>query len=328
MKGPKNKVLFVDNAHPQLIDDLTDLGFECIHIPEITREKLMDTIGEYFGIIIRSRILLDKEMLEKAKNLQFIGRVGAGMENIDEVYATERNIQCFNSPEGNRDSVGEHCIGMLLALLNHFLVADREVRNGKWNREGNRGVEIKDKIVAIIGFGNMGSAFAERLIGFKPRILAYDKYKFNYSKGMVMEVEMDEIYKNADIVSLHVPLTPETQYLVDHEFLNRFEKNIYLINTSRGKVVKTADLVTNIKSGKVLGAALDVLEYESHSFENLITSKLSEDFKWLLKSDKVILTPHIAGWTIESRVKLSLVLSEKIRKAFNDPFLHWDHSMI
>ncbi len=321
---PKQKVLFVDSAHPQLIDDINELGFESEHIPEITREQLMEIIGEYYGIIIRSRILLDEEILSKAHNLRFIGRVGAGMESIDEAYAKSKNIECFNSPEGNRDAVAEHAMGMLLAMLNHLINADREVRKGIWNREGNRGTEIKNKTVAIIGYGNMGTAFSERLLGFKPNIIAFDKYKFNYSNESVKEVALEEVFETADIISLHVPLTDETHYMVDDAFINRFKKNIYLINTSRGKVVKTTDLVSNLKSGKILGAALDVLEYESHSFENLASTALPQDFQWLLQSEKVILSPHIAGWTQESKVKLSLVLAEKIRLAFNDPFRQWD----
>ncbi|MEI8202696.1 MAG: NAD(P)-dependent oxidoreductase [Bacteroidota bacterium] len=325
MKLPKQKVLFVDSAHPQLIDDINTLGFESEHIPEITREQLFKIIGNYYGIIIRSRILLDKEMLEQAHNLRFIGRVGAGMENIDEAFAKSKNIRCFNSPEGNRDAVAEHAVGMLLAMLNHFIRADREVRSGIWNREGNRGSEIKDKTVAIIGYGNMGSAFAERLVGFKPKIIAFDKYKFNYSQGLVKEVGLEDVFEKADIVSLHVPLTDETHYMVNDEFISHFKKNIYLINTSRGKVLKTSDLVCHLKTGKILGAALDVLEYESHSFENLVTSDLPDEFRWLLASDKVILSPHIAGWTQESKIKLSQVLAEKIRIAFNDPFQQWDN---
>jgi len=311
MEKQRNKILLVDQVHPLIQKELTRYGFFCEQFPGENREDLMAIIGNYFGVIIRSRIRLDREILEKADNLKFIGRVGSGLENIDVPYAERSGIICFNSPEGNRVAVGEHAVGMLLSLFNHFICADREVRKGIWNREGNRGIEIRDKTIGIIGYGNTGSAFARCLQGFDANVISYDKYKAGYSNGFTKEVTMDEIFSAADVLSLHVPFTEETRYLVDASFLNRFNNNIFLINTSRGKVVNTGDLVAGLKSGKVRGAALDVLEYEADSFEAL-SSDLPDDFKYLMTSDRVILSPHIAGWTKESNIKLAKVLVEKI----------------
>ncbi|MBN1200015.1 MAG: hypothetical protein JXA23_11730 [Bacteroidales bacterium] len=308
-----NKVLIVDRVHPLIWEELTAHGFVCESFPDYSREQLEEMAGTYTGIIIRSRFRIDQKFLNKASNLRFIGRIGSGLDAIDVEYATAKGIRCFNSPEGNRDSVGEHTLGMLLSMLNHLNRADRQVRNGIWNRRENWGTELKGKTVGIIGYGNMGSAFARRLKGFETHVIAYDKYKRNYSDGNVRETTLDELCENADIVSLHVPLTDETTFLVDTSFLNRFRRKIWLINTSRGKVVKTSCLVNALKSGKVLGAALDVLEYEDASFEALATD-LPEDFRYLMESGNVILTPHIAGWTDESNVKLAKVLVEKIVK--------------
>ena len=234
------------------------------------------------------------------------------MENIDVPFAESKGIKCLHAPEGNRDAVGEHAIGMLLALLNNLLRADKEVSNGVWIREGNRGTEIQGKTFGIIGYGNMGSAFAQRLKGFGVTVLAYDKYKKNYSDEYTKEATMEELFEKADIVSLHLPLTEETHYLANNNFFKKFKKNIYFINTARGKNVKTDDLVEQIKSGKVLGACLDVLEYESISFEALDPNKMPEAFKYLVQSDKVILSPHIAGWTYESHEKIAETLVRKI----------------
>jgi D-3-phosphoglycerate dehydrogenase len=255
---------------------------------------------------------MNRQLIDKATNLKFIGRVGAGMESIDVAYAESKGIKCFNSPEGNRDAVGEHALGMLIAVMNNFLHADKQVRNGEWKREENRGVEIKGKTIGIIGYGNMGSAFAKKLKGFEANVIAYDKYKFNYSDEFVKEVSLEEIFENSDILSLHVPLTDETHYMLNASFINKFKKKFWLINTSRGAVVNTNDLVAALKSGKVKGAALDVIEYEETSFETLSGKDLPDAWKYLISSDKVILTPHIAGWTVESKIKLAKVLAEKI----------------
>lgn len=305
------KVLLIDSVHPLIREQLTVHGFHCDYFPDFKRTDFMQIIGSYDGVIIRSRIVLDKEILQKAGKLKFIGRLGAGMENIDVAYASSRNIICLNSPEGNRDAVGEHALGMLISLLNHLIRADRQVRQAIWNREENRGIEIKGKTIGIIGYGNMGSAFAQRLKGFEARVISFDKYKTAYSDGNTLETSMEEIFATSDMVSLHVPLTEETFHLVDEVFLHRFSKPIFLINTARGGVINTADLVANLKMGKVRGAALDVLEYEESSFD-LTVKQLSDDFKYLVQAENVVLSPHIAGWTVESNIKLAEVLVQKI----------------
>jgi len=312
----KKKVLFIDTTHPYLIDGLKSLGFTCDHFNSFTKSEYETIVQNYFGIIIRSKFSLDKAFLEKAKKLAFIARVGSGMENVDTGYAEARGISCLNAPEGNRDSVGEHATGMLLALLNHMVKADGQLRHGIWKREENRGVEIMGKTIAIIGYGNTGSAFAQRLQGFQANVIAYDKYKSDFSDDYVREVTMAEIFREADILSMHVPLTDETTYLINDKYISRFKKNIFLINTSRGKVVKTSALVSNLKSGKVSGAALDVLEYENLSFEDLRQKEFDEDFSWLADAENVILSPHVAGLTHESYLKLAEVIFEKI-KAIN-----------
>ena len=307
-------ILFLDSVHPALSDELKKLGCHCELDEKSSKEEIEKKIGDYDGIIIRSRIKIDAALIDKANNLKFIARAGAGMENIDVDYATKKKIKCIHAPEGNRDAVGEHALGMLLSLMNNLNKADKEVRQGKWLREENRGHELMFKTVGIIGYGNMGSAFARRLNGFSVMAMAYDKYKKNFGDDFIIESNMDAIFEEAEVVSLHVPLTKETEYLVDDKFLSRFNNPIYLINTSRGKVVNTDDLVKHIKSGKVLGACLDVLEYETSSLEKLEPKDLPPSLKYLYESDKVILSPHIAGWTFESNQRISLVLAEKIAK--------------
>lgn len=312
------KVLFIDTAHPVLTEELTRMGYQCDYFENYSRDDYLQIISQYFGIIIRGKIKLDKEMLTAARQLKFIGRVGAGMENIDVAFAESQGVACLNAPEGNRDAVGEHAIGMLLMLMNRLRIADQEVRQGIWLREENRGTEIKGKTVAIIGYGNMGGAFARVLKGFGANVIAYDKYKTSYSDDFVRESDMQTIFDEADIVSLHLPLTPETTFLVDEDYLKKFRKNIYLINTARGRNVKTADLVKQLKAGNVLGAALDVLEYEKLSFEALDQKSLPEDFSWLIHSDQVVLSPHIAGWTHESNYKLAMTIVEKVKRLFGE----------
>ena len=309
----KRKVLFIDIVHPILEQELEKDGFQCDYFADYSHRQLQEIAENYFGIVIRSKIKLDKEFLRKAKQLQFIGRVGAGLENIDVGFAKSRNIACLNAPEGNRDAVGEQAIGMLLMLFNNLIVADREVREGTWNREQNRGIELGGKTIGIIGYGNTGGAFAKKLSGFNVNVLAFDKYKFNYSDEFVTESTLSELFEQCDIVSLHVPLTEETTFMVDGDFMDRFTKSIYVVNTSRGKVLKTADLVSRLKTGKVKGACLDVLEYEGLSFENLDKTLLPNDFRELVKMKNVVLSPHIAGWTHESNYKLAITIVEKIR---------------
>ncbi len=314
-----NAILLLDTNHPSLEKGLVDAGFRCDHFPELDRKGLLAIIGNYSGIIVRSRFRIDRELLSLAKNLAFVGRVGAGMEGIDSEFAASLGIRCFNAPEGNRNAVGEHAVGMLLMLMNRLLIADREVRQGIWKREENRGIELLGRTVGIIGYGNTGGAFARKLSGFNCRVMAYDKYKKGFSDEYVSETTMREIFREADVLSLHVPLTEETTYLVNAEYLDRFHKNILLVNTSRGKVVNTRDLVSALANGKVTGAALDVLEYESQSFENLQNDEMPEPMKALMASDQVVLSPHIAGWTQESKLKLARVIVEKILAEFRPP---------
>ena len=310
------KILFIDTVHPYLEDQLRKKGFEISHFTSTNRDEFLQIAGQFEGFIIRSKFMLDQATLDHCTHLRFIARVGAGMENIDVEYAEKKGIRCMNSPEGNRDAVGEHAMGMLLMLLNHLKKADHEVRQGVWIRAGNRGHEIMGKTVALIGYGNTGSKFARKLSGFECEILVYDKYKTDIRDPFVRQAGMEEIFEKTDILSLHVPLTPETHYLVNEDFLHRFRKNIYLLNTSRGRNLHTAHLVQALESGKVLGACLDVSEYESASFENMEAASLPAPMQYLLQSDKVILTPHIAGWTHESNYKMSYYLAEKIMAEF------------
>lgn len=309
------KILCIDSNHPVLHETLMANGFECDLFWDKPKEELMQLIPNYDGIVIRSKFKIDKSIIDNAPRLKCIGRVGAGMENIDVAYATSKGITCVHAPEGNRDAVGEHALGMLLMLLNHLKRADQEVRQGIWKRAENRGYEISGKTIGIIGYGNMGTAFAKRLQGFDCEILVYDKYKANFGHAHVKESGLGEIYQKADIISLHLPLTEETHYYINNTFINSFKKNIYIINTARGQCLNTSDLVKHLKTGKVMGACLDVIEYESTSFENMSTSHLPEALRYLLQSDRVILTPHIAGWTHESNYKMSQLIADKIVSA-------------
>lgn len=311
------KVVFLDVVHSVLEERLLDAGFICVDATKISKEECGEVIKDADGIAIRSRFRMDKDFLSQAGQLKFIARSGAGMENIDIDYCESNNITLFNAPEGNRNAVGEHALGMLLSLFNKIPTADTEVRNGKWDREGNRGVELDGKTVGLIGFGNNGQAFAKKLRGFDVDVLAHDKYKSGFSDQFVKEATLEEIYKKADVLSFHIPQNEETIYYANNEFFNSFLKNIYLINLSRGKVVQTSALVQAMKAGKVLGACLDVLEYEKSSFESFFEQDLSPDFKFLLEAKNVILSPHVGGWTHESYFKLSNVLADKILNQFN-----------
>lgn len=306
------KVLLIDSVHPVLKEDLENAGFLCIEGASLEIQEIEKIIPDFSGIIIRSRFFLSSKFLDKAAKLEFIGRVGSGMESIDVEHAEAKGIKCFNSPEGNRDAVAEHAMGMLLSLMNNMRLADKQVREGKWLREENRGEEIGGKTIAIIGYGNIGSAFAERLKNFDAKVIAYDKYKTGFSGSLASEVSLEEVFIQADILSLHVPLTEETRYMFDEEYILKFKKKIWLINTSRGPVVKTDDLVKYLEIGKIKGCALDVVEYEESSFEMLNSKNLPDAWKYLIASDRVILTPHIAGWTQESKIKLAKVLAKKI----------------
>ena len=302
------KILFIDTVHPSLRKELEKKNHICNTAYDKNKTEIRKIIKDYEGIIIRSRLTIDKAFIDKATNLKFIARAGSGLENIDTDYAESRKIKCYNAAEGNRKAVAEHAIGMLLSLFNHLNKANKEVRNGKWEREGNRGEEFFGKTFGIIGFGNNGSALAEMLSGFDVHVLAYDKYLENYS----YKSDMQAIFKQADILSLHIPLTAETTYLVDEDYIKKFEKPIYIINTARGKCVNTKDLVTAMKNGKVLGACLDVLEYEKSSFEDLERNELMPELQYIFDSAKTILSPHIAGWTHQSSQKIAEVLVQKI----------------
>ena len=302
------RILFIDRVHPSLINNLKKNYFVCDESYHLSKKKIEKIIHNYEGIIIRSRFIIDSNFIRKARNLKFIARAGSGLENIDVEFAESEDVKCLNASEGNRQAVAEHSIGMILSLFNNLNTADKEVRNGKWEREDNRGIELTEKTVGIIGFGNNGSAFANVLQGFGVKILAYDKYLANYH----YQSSMEKIYKQADIVSLHVPLTEETTYLVDDNFINNFEKDFYFINTARGKCANTKSIVKSLKSGKLKGACLDVLEYEKTSFEDLSKIGFDDEMQYLINSKKTILSPHIAGWTIESNVKIAKILTEKI----------------
>lgn len=303
------KVLFADSAHPSLKENLIRAGVHCVE-PDWDRATALKNIYQYDGIVIRSRFKFDCEMIDAARNAKFIARVGAGMENIDVAYAQQKGIACLSAPEGNRDAVAEHALGMLLALTNNLLKADAEVRQGKWIREPNRGWEISGKTIGIIGLGNNGSALARLLKGFNCRILAYDPYLERSSDDSVTLCSMDTVFEQADVVSLHVPLNEETHYLVNEHWLSRFRKKIWFINTARGKCVDTLALLDALDQDKVKGAALDVLEFEALSFEN--TETQSHVFQRLVQHPRVVLSPHIAGWTFESNEKMAQILSERI----------------
>ena len=306
------KILHLDTNHPLLTDQLQAMGFENDEDYTSSKAEIEAKIHNYDGIIIRSRFGIDQQFLDAAKHLKFIGRLGAGLENIDVDYAQKKGIQLLSAPEGNRNAVGEQALGMLLSLFNKLNKADREVRSGKWLREANRGIELDGRTVGIIGYGNMGKSFAKKLRGFDVDVLCYD-IKSNVGDANARQVSLKEFQEKVDVVSLHTPQTPLTLKMINLDFINAFTKPFWFINTARGKSVVTDDLVTAIKSGKILGAGLDVLEYEKSSFEDLFTSEMPEAFKYLIQSDNVLLTPHIAGWSIESKEKLAQTIVDKIK---------------
>lgn len=311
------KILHLDTNHQLLIDQLNALG----HINDEDyisgKEEIVAKISAYDGIIIRSRFALDKQFLDKAVNLKFIGRVGAGLENIDESYAKHKGIALLNAPEGNRNAVGEHTLGMLLSLFNKLNKGHNDICNGIWDREGNRGVELDGKTVGIIGYGNMGKAFAKKLRGFDVEVLCYDIVG-GVNDENARQVGIMEFQKNVDVVSLHTPQTPETLGMVNEQFINAFARPFWLLNTARGKSVVTADLVAALKSRKILGAGLDVLEYEKSSFEDMFSGgQLPDAFQYLLDVNNVLLSPHVAGWTVESREKLAQTIVDKIKERFS-----------
>ncbi len=306
-----DKVLIIDDMHHSIIPSLIDIGFDVDYKPNITESEVLLCIADYVGLVVRSKIFVGKEILDKATKLKFIARAGAGLDQIVEEEVKKRNIILLNAPEGNRDAVAEHTIGMMLALLNKMHTADAEIRQGIWKREANRGYEIGGKTVSIIGYGHTGKALAKRLAAFDCKILAFDINHAFYGDAYANETTMDEIYQQTDILSLHIPLTYHTQHLVNASYLEKFKKKIWLINTSRGPVVNLAHLLNKIDEGKVIGAALDVLENEK--IDNFKTTQ-PELFNRLVTNKKVLLTPHIAGWTVESYEKINAALINKIKK--------------
>ncbi|WP_313808348.1 2-hydroxyacid dehydrogenase [Flavobacterium sp.] len=307
----QTKILHIDSNHPLLWNQLEQAGFQNFDDFKSTKEEVEAKIQDYHGIVIRSRFKIDKTFLDKATSLQFIARVGAGLESIDCDYAESKGVALIAAPEGNRNAVGEHALGMLLSLFNQLNKADKEVRQGHWNRESNRGHELDGKTVGIIGYGNMGKSFAKKLRGFDVEVLCYDILN-NVSDANAKQVALTELQQKADVVSLHTPWTPLTDKMINTDFINAFAKPFWLLNTARGKSVVTADLVGALQSGKILGAGLDVLEYEKLSFEHLFEGEKPEAFDYLLNADNVVLTPHIAGWTMESKEKLAQVIVDKI----------------
>lgn len=308
---PHGKILFIDKAHPSFKEKLQNMGFEC-NDQNINYQQLLETASQYVGYIIRSKFAIDKPLLDASTNLKFIARVGAGMENIDIQYAETKGVCCINSPEGNADAVGEFVIGGILALFRHILQADTQVRNGQWLREENRGLELNKKNIGIVGYGNMGKSLAKKLSGFGCRVLAYDKYKTNFSDNFAQEVNLKTLQQEAEIVSIHINYLPENHYYINENWINNFEHNIFLANTSRGKVLNIKDLNSALLSGKVRGAVLDVLEYENIRLQNKPKEEWNEDMITLAKNQNVILSPHIAGQTTESLEKHVNVLINKI----------------
>lgn len=311
------KILHIDSNHPLLWEQLQEAGFQNFEDFTSSKTAIEAKISEYHGIVIRSRFKIDRAFLDQATNLQFIARVGAGLESIDCEYAQSKGIQLIAAPEGNRNAVGEHALGMLLSLFNNLNRADKEIRAGHWNREHNRGHELDGKTVGIIGYGNMGKSFAKKLRGFDTEVLCFDILE-NVGDENARQVSLQELQQKADVLSLHTPWTPLTDGMINAEFINAFSKPFWFINTARGKSVVTADLVEALQSGKILGAGLDVLEYEKLSFETLFEGVRPPAFEYLLNAENVLLTPHIAGWTFESKERLAQVIVDKIKKLYHE----------
>ena len=310
------KILHLDSNHPLLLEEFAALGFENHEDYTSSKAEIESKIMEFDGLVIRSRFSIDKGFLDKATNLKFIGRVGAGLENIDTAYAKYKGIFLASAPEGNRNAVGEHTLGMLLGIMNHMCKAHREVRKGKWDREGNRGVELDGKTIGIVGYGNMGKAFAKKLKGFDVEVLCYDIIG-GVGDANARQVGILELQQKSDVISLHVPQTERTIGMINTEFIDAFQKPFWFLNTARGSCVVTKDLVQALKSGKILGAGLDVLEYEKKSFDfgDFFMNK-PKPFKYLRKAPNVLLTPHVAGWTKESHEKLAQTIVDKVKSKF------------
>jgi len=311
------KILHLDKNHPLLIEQLTKAGYKNEEDYTSSKSDIEQIISGYDGIVIRSRFKCDSTFIDAGTNLKFIARVGAGLESIDIPYAESKGITLISAPEGNCNAVGEHTLGMLLSLFNKLNKADLEVKKGKWNRETNRGIELDGKTVGIIGYGNMGKAFSKKLQGFDCKVICYD-IKENVGDKNATQVSLITFQKEVDVVSLHIPWTPLTNSMVNSNFINQFSKAFWLLNTARGKSVVTSDIILALKKGQLLGAGLDVLEFEKSSFESLFSNKIPASLSDLLSMDNVILSPHVAGWTIESKEKLAQVIAEKIVRKFKE----------
>jgi len=307
------KILHLDENHEILKNGLSELGFQNIFDFKSSKKEIEKKISEFHGVVIRSRIKIDKDLINRAENLKFIARVGSGTENIDCDHAKNKGISILSAGEGNANAVGEHSLSLILSLFNNIIKSNNEVIDNIWLREDNRGIELDGKTIGIIGYGKTGKSFAKKLSGFNVEILCNDIVK-NKGDKYSKQVSLDLIKSNCDVISLHTDLNKSSNYLINRSFIDDCEKSFYLINTSRGQCVKNSDLVDGIKSGKILGACLDVIENESNSFENL---KDDGNLDFLKKSEKVILTPHIAGWTFESKMRLSEIVLEKIKYLFN-----------
>lgn len=307
------KILVINDLHLDFIKILEADGFTIDYKPNISKEEVWDIIAEYHGLIVRSKLYIDEDFIKKAKKLEFIGRAGAGIDNIDENALVKTAIKIYNAPEGNRDAVGEHAIGMLLSVFNNIHKGHHEIINGKWDREGNRGLELGSKTIGIFGYGNTGRSLAKKLQGFGCRVIAYDKYKTEDGDLFAEKVSYEDFLKYSDVVSIHVPLTKETGNFINKDFIDSFEKEIFLINTSRGKVLNLEDLLDGLNNGKVVAACLDVLENEKL---NTLTERQRKTLDELIATNKVLLTPHVAGWTYESYRKISEVMAQKIKNHY------------
>jgi D-3-phosphoglycerate dehydrogenase len=306
-----DKILIVDKMHSSIVPLLEHQGFIVHHEPQITRNEIIERLGGYYGLVIRSKTSVDADLLQNANKLRFVARAGAGIDQLDIKVLESRNIEILNAPEGNRDALGEHALGMLLSVANKMRHADAMIRQQVWDREAHRGFEIKGKTLALIGYGQMGSAFSEKISGLGCEVIAYDKYKTDFTSKLVKEVSLEEIFKQAEILSFHVPLTEETRNLADEDFFSKFKNNIVLLNTSRGEVLNLHDLIKMMDLGKVTAAGLDVLENEKIDHLN---NDQKVNFERLIKSENVLLTPHVGGWTYESYERINEVLADKILK--------------